>query len=83
MVGVVRSVDRTEAVPGDGPKVPSDCTLATGRNDAWRVGDVRMDEIKMATDFRSSCGRNIRPKGMDSRIALLGRKREALSEQAL
>lgn len=78
--GSKRVVVRTEVVPGDGPKIPIDYALAIGQDDAWRVYDIRIDEISMVTNYRSSYGKIIESKGMDSLIAMLGRKRQALSE---
>lgn len=75
-----RVMVKTEIVPNDGPRIPIDYALARGANDEWRVYDIRIDGISMVTNYRSSYGKIIQSKGMDSLIAQLGRRREALSE---
>ena len=78
--GAKRVLVKTAIVPSDGPKIPIDYALSRGKDDAWRVYDIRIDEISMVTNYRSSYGKIIESRGMDSLIALLGRKRQALSE---
>ena len=78
--GSKRTVIKTEVIPADGPKIPVDYALSKGKDDAWKVYDIRIDEISMVTNYRTSYGKIIESRGMDSLITLLGRKREALSE---
>ena len=78
--GSKRALVKTEVVPSDGPKIPIDYALSQGKDDAWRVYDIRIDEISMVTNYRSSYGKIIDSEGMDSLIAQLGRKREASGE---
>lgn len=78
--GSKRTVIKTEVVPADGPKIPVDYALSQGKDDAWKVYDIRIDEISMVTNYRTSYGKIIESRGMDSLISLLGQKREAMSE---
>ena len=78
--GSKRVLVETEIVPSDGPRIPIDYALSRGEDGAWRVYDIRIDEISMVTNYRSSYGKIIESKGMDSLIVMLGRKREALGE---
>ena len=75
-----RVVVKTDIVPSDGPRIPIDYALSKGEDAAWKVYDIRIDGISMVTNYRSSYGKVIESKGMDSLISLLSRKREALSD---
>jgi phospholipid transport system substrate-binding protein len=78
--GSNRAVVKTRMIPSDGPAIPIDYALAKGGDDAWRVYDVRIDEISMVTNYRSTYGKIIESRGMDALIELLAKKREALTE---
>ena len=78
--GSDRVVVKTEIVPSDGPSIPIDYALSKGEDAAWKVYDIRIEEISMVTNYRSSYGKIIESKGMDSLISQLSRKRQALSD---
>ncbi|MDA9981984.1 ABC transporter substrate-binding protein [Gammaproteobacteria bacterium] len=78
--GSDRVVIKTRMIPSDGPVIPIDYALAKGGDDAWRVYDVRIDEISMVTNYRGTYGKIIESRGMDALIELLAKKREALTE---
>ena len=78
--GSNRAVVKTRMIPTDGPAIPIDYALSKGEDDAWRVYDVRIDEISMVTNYRSTYGKIIESRGMDALIELLAKKREALTE---
>lgn len=79
--GSDKALVQTEFVPDDGPAIPVDYALRQGDDGTWRVYDVRIDEISMVTNYRTSYGRIIESKGINTLIASLSEKRETLSSQ--
>lgn len=76
-----RALVQTEFVPGDGPNIPVDYALKKGGDGAWRVYDVRIDQVSMVINYREAYKRIIESKGIDSLIASLGEKREMANQQ--
>jgi len=65
--------------PGEFP-IPIDYSLRLG-DDGWKVFDVRVDEISLVTNYRSSFARAIRKGGVDGLIRTLQTRNQYLEDE--
>ena len=63
-------VVRTEIEQAGGFPIPIDYSLRNGA-DGWKVYDIRVDEVSLVTNFRSSFARAIKKNGVDGLIETL------------
>lgn len=65
--------------PGEFP-IPIDYRLRLG-DDGWKVFDVRVDEISLVTNYRSSFARAIKRDGVDGLIKTLQERNQYLQDE--
>jgi phospholipid transport system substrate-binding protein len=65
--------------PGGFP-IPIDYSLRLG-DDGWKVFDVRVDEISLVTNYRSSFARAIKRDGVDGLIRTLQERNQYLEDE--
>lgn len=65
--------------PGEFP-IPIDYRLRLG-DDGWKVFDVRVDEISLVTNYRSSFARAIKRDGVDGLIKTLQERNQYLRDE--
>jgi phospholipid transport system substrate-binding protein len=61
---------KTEIVQAGGASIPLDYSLRLGKQ-GWKVYDIKVDDISLVSNYRSSFAREIKKNGVEGLISLL------------